>query len=160
VTVMRNQVRWLSFGTESNLFERYHPLRPIMRWWNDRKMRQYISHQLDLRFKSSEGNAAVETQDRHKTIIDLALDTYRNEPAQGQPLDTLDTVFRDYAISQIRTFVFAGHDSTSSAICYTFHLLSTNPSARRLLTSEHDRILGPDRDRAASEISANPHLLN
>jgi cytochrome P450 len=160
VTVMRNQVRWLSFGNEANLFEHYHPLRPIMRWWNDRKMRRYISHQLDLRFKSSGGNVAVATQDRDKTIVDLALDTYRNETAQGKPLDNLDTVFRDYAISQIRTFVFAGHDSTGSAMCYAFHLLSTNPSARRLLTSEHDRILGPDRDRAASEISANPHLLN
>jgi cytochrome P450 len=160
VTVMRNQVRWLSFGNEANLFERYHPLRPIMGWWNDRKMRRYISHQLDLRFQSSGGNVEVAKQDRHKTIIDLALDTYRNATAQEKALVTLDTVFRDYATSQIRTFVFAGHDSTASAMCYAFHLLSTNPSARRLLISEHDRILGPDRDRAPSAISANPHLLN
>lgn len=157
---MRNQVRWLSFGNEANLFERYHPLRPIMRWWNDRKMRRYISHQLDLHFNSSGGNIEVAKRDRSMTIVDLALDTYRNEMVQEKPSSTLDAVFRDYATSQIRAFVFAGHDSTGSAICYTFYLLSTNPLARRLLISEHDRVLGPDRDRASSEISANPHLLN
>lgn len=157
---MRNQVRWLSFGNEANLFERYHPLRPIMRWWNDRKMKRYISHQLDLRFESSGGKIEVAKQDRNKTIVDLALDTYRNEMVPGKPFSPLDPEFRDFATSQIRTFVFAGHDSTGSAICYAFHLLSTNPSARRLLISEHDRVLGPDLDRASAAISAHPHLLN
>ena len=123
-------------------------------------MRRYVSHQLDLRFKSSNGKIEVAKQDRSKTIVDLALDTYRNEMAQEKPSSSLDAVFRDYVTSQIRTFVFAGHDSTGSAICYAFYLLSNNPSARRLLISEHDRVLGPDRDRASSEISTNPHLLN
>ncbi|KAL2045339.1 hypothetical protein N7G274_002422 [Stereocaulon virgatum] len=160
VTVMRDQVRWLSFGNEANLFERYHPLRPIMRRWNDRKMRLYISRLLDLRFKSSGGNIQVAKQNRNNTIVDLALTTYQNEKGQGKSDTTLDTVFQGFAISQIRTFLFAGHDSTSSAICYTFHLLSTNPSARRRLISEHDRVLGPCQDRVSSQISANPHLLN
>ncbi|KAK4694386.1 hypothetical protein P7C71_g3191, partial [Lecanoromycetidae sp. Uapishka_2] len=123
-------------------------------------MKQYISHQLDLHFNSS-GNIEVPKQDRSKPIIDLALDTYRNEKEQDSPSNnTLDGIFRDYAISQIRTFVFAGHDSTGSAICYAFYLLSKNSSARKLLRTEHDRVLGPNRDKASSEISSNPHLLN
>lgn len=157
---MRDQVRWLSFGNEANPFERYHPLRPIMRWWNNRKMTQYVSHQIDLRFKDGGGDAEVAKEDRRKTIADLALDAYRSEMAEENSTSNLDAVFRGYAISQIRTFVFAGHDSTGSAICYTFHLLSNNPSARRRLISEHDRVLGSDYVRASSEISANPHLLN
>ena len=123
-------------------------------------MSRYISHQLDLCINSSGGNIEKANQDRNKTIIDLAFDIYRDETAQGKPFATLDPVFRNFATSQIRTFLFAGHDSTSSAICYTFYLLSTNPSVRRLLVSEHNRILGPDRDRSSSNISANPHLLN
>lgn len=157
---MRKQVRWLSFDNEANPFERYHPLRPIMRWWNDRKMRQYISHLLDLRFKGSGGKNRVATQARNKPIIDIALDTYHSETVNGKPLSSLDTVFQDFATSQIRTFVFAGHDSTGSAICYAFYLLSTNPSARTSLISELDRVLGTDRNRTSSEISMNPHLLN
>ena len=31
VSALRNQIRWLSFGNEANLFERYHLLRPTMR---------------------------------------------------------------------------------------------------------------------------------
>ena len=157
---MRNQVRWLSFGNEANLFERYHPLRPIMRWWNDRKMKGYISHQLDLRLKSRREKDDVTAPNRNKSIVDLALDTYRSEATQGKPFSTLDAVFRDFAVSQIRTFVFAGHDSTGSAICYAFHLLSTYPSARRLLTAEHDRVFGLDCDETPAKISENPHLLN
>ena len=75
---MRHQVKWLSFGNEANPFERYYPLRPIIRWWNDRKMRQCISHQLDLRFQSSVPNSEAARLDGGKTVVDLALDTYRN----------------------------------------------------------------------------------
>ena len=160
MNAMRNQVRWLSFGSEANPIERYHPFRPVMRWWNDRKMRRYISHQLDLRLKSRAGHVELEGQKCVKTIVDLALETCQHESILGKPSSTLDAVFRDYAVSQIRALVFAGHDSTGSAICYAFHLLSINPSARKLLVSEHDRVLGSDCTEASSTISANPHLLN
>lgn len=158
--VMRDQVRWLSFGNEANPFERYHPLRPIMRWWNDRKLRHFVSDQIDRCYKNGEGKGKGAKQDNKKTIMDLAMNSYRNETADGKSLDTLDPTFRDFAISQIRTFIFAGHDSTSSAVCYTFHLLSKNPTACKMLVSEHDRVIGPDCDKVASKISANPHLLN
>lgn len=123
-------------------------------------MRRYISHQLDLRLQCRNEKDDAATPNHNKTIVDLALDTYRNEATQEKPFSALDTVFKNFAISQIRTFVFAGHDSTGSAICYVFHLLSTNSSARKLLTSEHDRVFGPDCAKMPSKISANPHLLN
>ena len=72
----------------------------------------------------------------------------------------MDTFFRDFATSQIRTFVFAGHDSTSSTVCYAFHLLSTHPKTRQLLIAEHDRLLSPDHNQAATQIDEDPHLLN
>jgi len=95
-----------------------------------------------------------------KTIIDLALDNYVAEKSPNGSSVSIDAVFRDVAECQIRTFVFAGHDTTSSTICYAFHLLSTFPTARRELISEHDRVLSPDHKKAASRISENPRLLN
>ena len=159
VSSLRNQIRWLSFGNEANLFERYHPLRPIMRWWNSRQMVSYVSRELDLRFNSNRKRNRLAKSDRSKTIIDLALDNYLAQQRHNGSSDAMDATFRDFAISQLRTFVFAGHDSTGSTICYALHLLSTHSSVRRLLIAEHNQVLGPEIDQAASRISQNPHIL-
>ena len=160
VSALRNQIRWLSFGDEANLFERYHPLRPIMRWWNDRQMVRYISRELNLRFQGNRWRTEMIKKNGSKPIIDLALDSYLAEQARDSSSDTMDTTFQDFAISQLRTFMFAGHDSTGSTICYAFHLLSAYPSTRRLLIAEHNRILGPEYNEAGARISESPHLLN
>ena len=131
-----------------------------MSWWNDRRMLQYIWRELDLRFKSKYRQSEVSKKVRSKTIIDLALDNYLAGKAQNDSPGAMNTIFRDFATSQIRTFVFAGHDSTSSTMCYAFHLLSTHPTARRLLIAELDRVFGPDYKQTATQISESPHLLN
>ena len=123
-------------------------------------MLRYISHELDLRFKSSRGSNEVAKKHRIKMIIDLALDSYLAEQSHNSSSDAMDTTFQDFAISQMRTFVFAGHDSMGSTICYAFHLLSIYPAIHRLLITEHDRVLGSDHNQAASQIRKNPHLLN
>ena len=156
---LRNQIRWLSFGNEANLFERYHPLRPILRWWNGRQMVRYVSRELDLRFNSNRKRMELAKNNRSKTIIDLALDNYLAQQTHNGSSDAMDATFRDFATSQLRTFVFAGHDSTGSTICYAFHLLSTHSSVRHSLIAEHNRVLGPDIDQAASRVSQNPHIL-
>ena len=160
VSALRSQIRWLSFGNEANLFERYHPLRPFMSWWNDRRMVQYISKELDARFKINLERSEAAKKDRSKTIIDLALTNYLAGQTKTPSSDGMDATFRDVATCQMRTFVFAGHDSTSSTICYAFHLLSTHSSIRRLLIAEHNNVLGPDYEQAASRITESPHLLN
>ena len=131
-----------------------------MRWWNNRRMVRYISRELNLRFNSNCGSNVVAKKDRSKMIIDLALDSYLAQQARTTQSEAMDSTFQDFAISQMRTFVFAGHDSTGSTICYAFHLLSTHPSVRRLLIEEHNLVLGPDYNRASSLISENPHILN
>jgi uncharacterized ubiquitin-like protein YukD len=57
-----------------------------------------------------------------KTITDLALSNYLAEKKETFSSDSMDATFRNVAICQIRTFAFAGHDTTSSTICYAFHL--------------------------------------
>ena len=123
-------------------------------------MVRYISRELDLRFRSIRGSNNVTNKHRSKTIIDLALESYLDKQAQNGSSDMMDSTFQDFAISQIRTFVFAGYESTGSTICYAFHLLSTYPSVRRLLVDEHNRVLGPEYKETASRIRENPHLLS
>lgn len=131
-----------------------------MSWWNDRRMLRYIWRELDMRFQSKYQQAQVSKTLRSKTIIDLALDSYLAETSQDNSSQTMDTTFRDFATSQIRTFVFAGHDSTSSTMCYVFHLLSINPKSRTLVIEELDSVLGPDAKSTAEQITSNPRLLN
>jgi sterigmatocystin biosynthesis cytochrome P450 monooxygenase len=64
------------------------------------------------------------------------------------------------AACQIRTFLFAGHDTSSSTLCCCYHLLSIHPHIRDKVIKEHDRILGPDIRQAASRISEKPQLRN
>ena len=64
--------------------------------------------------------------------------------AEGPEGDTLtDEEIRDNLI----TFTFAGHDTTSLALTYTFLLLSQHDDARATLEAEHDRVLGGETPR-------------
>lgn len=96
---------------------------------------------------------------RAKPIIDLALDTYLSETRQDGA-STLPPLFKRSAIDQFKTFLFAGHDTTSSTACYIVHLLNQNPEALAKVCHEHDEILGPDTTKAAGIISDDPYILN
>ena len=118
-------------------------------------MDDYIGHELDKRY--SEYTADPEST-RTKAVIDLVIQAYTSQ-SKGHLPEKLDPAFRLFAIRQIRTFFFAGHDSTSSTICYILHLLSTNPSALANIRAEHDRVLTSDVPKAASLLSSNPQLI-
>lgn len=157
-TALRAQIRWLSFGNEANLLERWHPLRPLMRRWNARQMVLYVLRELDNRFVHNRKNNDLMDKARSKTIIDLALENYLAED-RGEG-EGMDETFKNTAICQIRTFLFAGHDTSSSTPCYCYHLLSLHPHVRRRMVDELDTILGKNVGQAASRIAGNPHLLN
>lgn len=130
-----------------------------MRRWYARQMVQYVSRELDNRFvHNREKNDAVSGQ-RSKTIIDLALENYLAEQAQTKD-GGMDATFKDAAMCQLRTFLFAGHDTSSSTLCYCYHLLSTHPQTRSRLIEEYNRVLGADFGQAASRITDSPYLLN
>ncbi|KAK6827831.1 hypothetical protein PG987_011172 [Apiospora arundinis] len=153
---LRNQIPWLNFGDGMNAFRQYNPIRWLICWRNKRIMDQYLSRELDKRYrKKSKGNGDVPRGS--KSITDLALDTYLNgDTPQGR----LDKTFKKFAISQILLFMFAGHDTTSSTICYAFYLLSTHPSALSQLRAEHDAVLGADPSKAGTLLREDPYLLN
>ncbi|KAK4889005.1 hypothetical protein LTR28_002838, partial [Elasticomyces elasticus] len=111
---LRSQITWLFDDQEFNPFKRWRPFRPLAVWWYTRKMNQYIGKVLDKRFSSR--GAAQHTDPKKRPVIDRALDAYLEQEIEGTSSSkvlAVDKTFRSYAIDQMKTFVFAGHDTTS-----------------------------------------------
>lgn len=118
------QVKWLTFGGGNNPFISYNPMRPFVLWYNSRRMNNYVTPRIDARFvelQSKDRN----NSDRNKSIIDLVLTAYLSEKA-GEKLQAIDPQFIKFTMNQIKLFLFSGHDTTSSTVCYIFYILATN----------------------------------
>ncbi len=132
-----------------------------MRRWNAYRMVRYVSQELDNRFARNRESFDLLGKERSRTIVDLALENYLAEQAGTQDGDTgMDATFKNAAVCQIRTFLFAGHDTSSSTLCYCYHLLSIHPQVRTKVIEEHNRTLGASIGQAAPQLIENPHLLN
>lgn len=98
---------------------------------------------------------------RSKPVIDLALDTY----LLGQGVDEkrerpMEETFKTMSMNQIKLFIFAGHDTTSSTLCYIYYLLQKNTKMQKKLHAELDDVFGTDLAKTAGLITETPHLLN
>lgn len=114
---------------------------------------------LDDRFASRKANEQLQISTSGKPIVDLALDTYLNDGTQRSS-DKIDPTFKEFAIDQIKLFLFAGHDTTSTTTSYMYHLLYRNPSALHAVRKELDDVLGLDFAQGPRILTENPHLLN
>lgn len=92
--------------------------------------------------------------------VDLALKSYFAETPREKSQHKIDATFKEYALSMIKTFIFGGHDTTATTICYMYLLLSRNPSALQMLRAEHDMVFGKDAEDASSMLVSQPHLLS
>lgn len=72
----------------------------------------------------------------------------------------LNWKFKTWAVTQIRLFLFAGHDSTSSTICYCYYLFSKRPAALARIRAEHDVVFGPDLSKVPNLLAEQAHLIN
>lgn len=153
---MLSQIQWHQANAETNPLEHLNFARWAVHWWNGRQMNDYIGKELDKRY--DEYRADPESK-RTKAVIDLVLQAYLSEKNMTT-LKKLDPEFRTFAISQIRLFLFVGHDSTSSTICYIVHLLSTHPNALAQIRAEHDDLLGPELSAVPSMLKEQPQLTN
>ncbi|KAG9241616.1 sterigmatocystin biosynthesis P450 monooxygenase StcS [Calycina marina] len=148
---MLNQIKWhapaMSFLP--------NPVRSCIEWLNGRRMDRYIGEQLDSRFSESKADLS-ETQS--KVVIDLVLQAYLK--VRRSQSEKLDPGFRAFAIRQTRLFLFAGHDSTSSTICFCIYFLANNPKALKTLRAEHDLVFGKDWTSSSQLLLESPHLAN
>lgn len=98
-------------------------------------------------------------------MLDVAFDTYNSE-IRGLSTEfpkgarTMDASFRQSAIDQIRTFVFAGHDTISTAVSIRFCFFSKNPSVRQNAIIELDSVFGSSLKMTAQKIRDGPYVLN
>lgn len=162
VTALRRQIPWLSYGTELNLWKRWHPLRPFIHWHNSRIVDKYVAQVVESRFAAHSNPSIATTEEKlghRRSMIDLTLDTYLAENPDANKTD-LDGTFKTLAMTQIKLFLFSGHDTTSSSMCYIFHNLSQYPLALQRVRDEHDQVFGVDLAGTALRMTANPSLLN
>ncbi|EPS35948.1 hypothetical protein H072_10593 [Dactylellina haptotyla CBS 200.50] len=156
VEAFKSQISWLPPVNSYNPWTRWHPFRPIMYWRNQRIMRRVLGDMLDRRFLQRD--PMLSSGKRSKPIIDLALETYLKE--KGGNIGSMDEEFRTNAITQMLVFIFAGHDTTSSTICYIFHQLSHHPEKMARARKELNDIFGTDHADAARMLTENPLLMN
>jgi cytochrome P450 len=95
-----------------------------------------------------------------KTITYLAIQAYMKEVKQSSPQDKIDGQFVEIAIAQMKMFIFAGHETTASTLCFLYHLVSTHPDTLSKLREELDDVLGPDPSTAVDSLTASPQLLS
>jgi hypothetical protein len=91
-----------------------------------------------------------------RPAIDLAVDEYSLASSGNK---TADTEFEQVAIDQMKTFLFAGHDTSSSTLAYIYNILDLHPESLKKARAEHERVFGPS-SMAAEAIKARPQLLN
>ncbi|KAL9027987.1 MAG: hypothetical protein Q9196_003573 [Gyalolechia fulgens] len=155
---LRMQVKWCTFGADNNPFKRYNPLRPLVHWYNSRRMNNYVTRVIESRFAELM-SADCGSEIANNSIIDLVLTAYLPAKA-SKDLPQLDTTFKRFTVNQIKLFLFSGHDTTSSTVCYIFYILATKLRVSAQIRAEHDAVFGKNLSRTASLITATPHLLN
>ncbi|KAI0099195.1 cytochrome P450 [Nemania sp. FL0031] len=94
-----------------------------------------------------------------RTVIDLALGQFRLESKgdAGDESPPPPPEFINTVISQLKLFIFAGHDTTSQAMCWVLHEVYTRPEVLDQVRREVSQVLGPN---AKSLLTQKPHHLN
>ncbi|KZL74652.1 cytochrome p450 monooxygenase [Colletotrichum tofieldiae] len=182
VSAFRSQADWIPSPNETNLFRKFNPWRHVVYRYNRWRMDRYVSQELETHFavmrsqaeeaqaqsKSAESeNTKVlpTTGRRSKAVVDLALETYLlSEKNKGNNHNTMtmDPIFKQYAVSQMKLFLFAGYDTTAAAVVYSIHLLSLHPSCLSKARQEHDDVFGAGTtvNETGIRIAQAPHLIN
>ena len=162
VSAFRNQMTWILRSNELNPFVLFNPMRPIMFQYNKWRMDAFVGKALDKRFLSQPDNEATSgsVAKRSRPIIDLALDAYHGEEGAKHTTTGMDAIFKRFAIDQMKTFMFAGHDTTSSTICYVAYALSEHPEALHKVRQEYDEVFGANVEQTPHLIKRDPYLLN
>ena len=120
-------------------------------------MNRYISRQPENCFTA---HLDLSSAVSDKTVVSLVLDEYLKEQPGSNTIRSIDADFKRFVVSQIKVFILARHDTTSSTLCYIYYTLSRNPLALQRVRAEHDDIFGSNITQTKAAISANTYALN
>ena len=164
VTAFRQTMSWFLKQPEYNPFSLWNPVRPLIHEINRRKMNRYLGKVIDDRFSAKTHDQAELNvkfgKRRPQPVIDLALDVYAKELGSSPAGDKVDPAFKAAAINHIKLFLFAGHDTTASTICYAIYELSKHPVALGMILEECDAVFGPNAMQTAERLKDDPYLIN
>ncbi|KAK4195033.1 cytochrome P450 [Triangularia verruculosa] len=110
----------------------------VLPWWCHPKLtfRRYtLGKKVDSLLEQMIRQKHSEEQPQEKrSVLSLSL--------QGH--DRLDDQLLAQTIDQVKTFLFAGHDTTSILLAWAFYFLHRHPKAHKALVSELDTLFGPE----------------
>ena len=72
-------------------------------------------------------------------MIDFALESFMTKDDRGA-IKKMDYALKMKIARQIRFFLFAGNDSTSSVLCYCIYQPSSHPECMARVRAEHDTV--------------------
>jgi cytochrome P450 len=150
---LKNQTGWLITDNRPELLFRknWNPIRPLMMWYNNRVMKDYLTPLIQERLMESKEDSGP------KTILSLAISAH----TQGSFTSKApDSIFMNILLANLKIFMLAGHDTTASILSYVYYVLSTNPAVRDAMRHEHDGVFGSNPAAAKEKILAAPTLLN
>ncbi|KAF2455737.1 cytochrome P450 52A11 [Lineolata rhizophorae] len=115
------------------------PWTALRRWYRGRKADQAVKAAIQQKFDEVKNPQATKSATAAKSVVALAL----------QHVDKLTPGLLQQTADQIKTFLFAGHDTTAILLQWAIYELSRHPRALATLRAEHDEVLGPDTSPAA-----------
>ncbi len=159
VNAFQHAISWTPNAKTINPFEGLNPIRSIAHWYWTRAMDGYLTKVIKDRHDTLKNGLVDETR---KCAIDLALMQSSQQYGDGEDVHAhkIDQTTMQIIIDGMKTFLFAGHDTSSSTICYIYHLLDLNPKSLAKVIAEHNEVFGPDTSLTAEIIKNNPQLLN
>ncbi|RAH60890.1 cytochrome P450 monooxygenase [Aspergillus piperis CBS 112811] len=114
-------------------------LDPRLNWRRrtlSRRIDQLIAEHIKLKFAELKSKS---TEKRSRSVLSLSL----------QDIDQLNTQVIQETCDQLKSFLFAGHDTTSVVLQWTFYILSRTPRVLDKVRRELDDLFGPDPSPAA-----------
>ncbi|KAJ2900160.1 hypothetical protein MKZ38_002574 [Zalerion maritima] len=141
------------------LRKRLSPWRRYKIWANQRYMDRILMPQIEreLHRSKDEENTGATAQ---KTVLELSVKTTKEEMGPGADISELDPMFVKTLLAQLKIFLFAGHDTTATSLCWIWHELGRNPDALETMRKEHDEIFGKDVGKAREMLEREPALVN
>jgi cytochrome P450 len=149
-TALLDSIRRTRFYTNIlNIWSQLNPYRWLRFRLNTQAMDAFLLPHISARINANPTTKAERNQFLQLTVQSL------QEEVPGGKVDR--AAFLASALGHTKFFLFAGHDTTAGAICWTIRFLSLNPDALAKLRAELDSVLGAD---AAATLREKPHLVN
>ena len=145
VSAFRKAVEWTPSPIATHPIFNLNPVRVFAHWYYARAMDSYIKNVIHERLQLRNSGilqVQVGATATRRPVIDLAVDEYLLPGETQEKSTSIDDTFQQLAVEQMKTFFFAGHDTSSSTICYIYHILNLHPESLAKVRQEHDEVFG------------------